>query len=455
MKVKSKIVWECIECGHEQQKWAGSCPSCSQWNTFVEKNKFEEQKRYGSAIKKQKKPLPLSQIQLKDNFKQKTGFVEVDRLLGGGVVEGSFLLLGGSPGIGKSTLSLQLAKGFAENGKKVLYICGEESEEQTMLRAKRLGIETDHIFLLHETNLEAIKNQLVELNPEALIVDSVQILYKEQIGAAPGSIVQVREIASECMHLSKEMNMTTILIGHVTKSGDIAGPRVLEHLVDVVLEFEGERSCGYRMLRCRKNRFGSTDNIALFQMQKEGLQEVLNPSKAFLEERTHKGSGSAIVSALEGGRSLLLEVQALVTPTAFPTPSRKATGIDSSRLALLLAVLEKKMGFALHSCDVFASLAGGMRIKEPAIDLGILLAIASSFSNRVIPHDTIIMGEVGLSGEIRSIKKVQSRLQEAMQLGFEHCILPLSNMKELPDHLKESISLHPVQSVEEAIGLLV
>ncbi len=376
---------------------------------------------------------------------------ELDRLFGSGVVAGSLVLVAGEPGVGKSTLMLQIANAIATQGLTVLYVCGEESTEQTSLRARRIGIEHPNIYLLSETNFTAVKAQIDQINPDVAIVDSVQILYKSELPSSPGSVVQVREIATEFMHIAKGQGITTFLIGHVTKSGEIAGPRVLEHIVDSVLEFEGDRQHGFRMLRVIKNRFGPTDEIAIFQMRETGLTEVANPSQVFLQERMKEIAGSAIVPGLEGARSFLLEIQALVTPTAFPSPSRKSAGLDQNRLGLLLAVLEKRIGYQLHHCDVFVALAGGLKIMEPAIDLGIVLAIASSFTNRVIPSDVIVVGEVGLGGEVRGVSRIETRLKEAIHMGFRKCILPEKNLKSLPPSIREKIQLIGVGLVDDAI----
>jgi DNA repair protein RadA/Sms len=376
---------------------------------------------------------------------------ELDRIFGGGVVEGSLVLVGGEPGVGKSTLLLQMANALAAQGLTVLYVCGEESIEQTSLRAQRLGVDHQNLYLLSETLFSSIRTHIDQLQPDIAIVDSVQIVYKGEIPSSPGSVVQVREIATEFMHLAKGQGITTFLIGHVTKSGELAGPRVLEHLVDTVLDFEGDRQHGYRLLRAIKNRFGPTDEISIFQMKETGLAEVPNPSHAFLAERVKEIPGSAIVPGLEGARSFLLEIQALVTPTAFSNPSRRSAGLDQNRLALLLAVLEKRVGYQLHHCDVFVALAGGLKIIEPAIDLGILLAIASSFSNRSLSSDLISMGEVGLGGEVRGVSRVETRLKEAIHMGFKRCILPKRNLKGISSSIQEKIQLIGVDLVDQAI----
>ncbi len=450
-----KVLWACRECGHSQMKWTGSCPTCKNWNTFIEEQVVKEEKRFESKKGEKSKAVRISEVNANEFRRIGTKMGELDRLLGGGLVEGSLTLVGGEPGVGKSTLMLQIANSLASQGLVVLYVCGEESAEQTSLRAKRLQIDHQNLYLLSETSFSAIKTQIDQIQPDVAIVDSVQIVYKSEIPSAPGSVVQVREIATEFMHLAKGHGITTFLIGHVTKSGELAGPRVLEHLVDTVLDFEGDRQHGFRLLRAIKNRFGATDEIAIFQMKETGLSEVANPSQAFLEERMKEIPGSAIVPGLEGARSFLLEIQALVTPTSYANPSRRSAGLDANRLGLLLAVLDKRVGYNLYHCDVFVALAGGLKIVEPAIDLGILLAIASSYTNRPIPSDCIVLGEVGLGGEVRGVSRVETRLKEAIHMGFKKCILPKKNLKGLSPHLGEKIALVGVELVDQAIQAIL
>ncbi|HEX2579130.1 MAG TPA: DNA repair protein RadA [Rhabdochlamydiaceae bacterium] len=447
---KTKLFWSCQECGNRQNKWAGSCSACQKWNTFVQETEVKSIQRY--AAPSSSHPVRLDQVQSQEAKRYLTGLSQCDRLLGGGLVVGSLSLIAGDPGIGKSTLMLHLAFNLAEIGLTVLYVCGEESVDQTALRARRLKIVSPKLYFYSETNFEQIQSHIEKLKPQVLIIDSIQILYKSEIPSAPGSVTQVRELATAFMHLAKKMNISTFLIGHVTKSGEIAGPRVLEHIVDTVLEFEGDRQHGYRILRAVKNRFGPTDEIVLFQMQNEGLKEVENPSQAFLEERVRESVGSVIVPTVEGSRPLLVEIQALVAATAFVTPARRSTGIDPNRLALLLAVLEKRMGYTLFRNDVYAAVTGGIKILEPAIDLGVLMAIASSFANRPIDSDTAVMGEVGLGGEVRSISRVELRLKEAIHMGFTRCVLPKRNLKGLSI---KGISLIGVERVEDAIRELL
>lgn len=453
---KQKTAWYCSDCGHKQVKWAGQCPACYNWNTLQEELEVSSlPKRFESQSPTSSRPVRLKEVSLQETPRVKTQIGEFDRLIGGGIVPGSLSLVGGDPGIGKSTLLLQISHSLAKQGLIVLYICGEESVEQTSMRAKRLGIDTDNLLLLCETNFTLIKSQIDQINPDFLIVDSIQIVYKSEISSAPGSVSQVRETTTEFMHLAKGKGISVFLIGHVTKSGEIAGPRVLEHLVDTVLYFEGDKQHHYRMVRVVKNRFGPTDEIAVFQMKHSGLVEVPNPSEIFLEERCKEVIGSVIIPTLEGSRPILIEVQALVTDTVFSTPSRRSTGLDQNRLALLLAVLEKRMGYQLHKCDVFVSVAGGLKITEPAIDLGVVLASASSMYNRLLNPDTIIVGEVGLGGEVRSVPRIESRLKEAIHMGFKSCIIPKRNIKGISEEIKNKISITGVEFVEEAVRFAI
>lgn len=456
MAVKQKNVWCCAECGHKQYKWGGQCPQCSRWNTLHEEVEISSSgRRFEAQPLAPSRPVRLKEVVLGDMPRILTGMREFDHLIGGGIVPGSLSLIGGDPGIGKSTLMLQLSQTLAKQGLVVLYVCGEESVEQTSMRAQRLGIDSDNLLLLCETNFSCIKAQIEQVNPDILIVDSIQIVYKSEIASAPGSVSQVRETAAEFMHLAKGRGMAVFLIGHVTKSGEIAGPRVLEHLVDCVLYFEGEKQHDYRLVRVIKNRFGPTDEIAVFQMSTKGLIEVANPSQIFLEERMKGIIGSVIIPTMEGSRPILVEAQALVTETVFATPSRRCTGLDQNRLALLLAVLEKRMGYQLHRCDVFVSIAGGIRSLEPAIDLGVLLAVASSLRNRRIDPETTVVGEVGLGGELRSVPRLESRVKEAIHMGFRCCLIPKRNLKGLSDEWKKKISIRGADTVDEAVDALM
>lgn len=448
---KLKTIWICQECGSRQTKWTGSCSACLQWNTFNEEVEAAARHIDISPLKIAQ-PVRLDQVKESDSKRFLTGFSQCDRLVGGGWVVGSLSLLAGDPGVGKSTLMLHLADNLARQGLTVLYVCGEESVEQTALRARRLKVGAENLYFFSETSFEQIQTHIERLSPQVLIVDSIQIVYKSEIASAPGSVTQVRELATSFMHLAKKLGICTFLIGHVTKSGEIAGPRVLEHIVDTVLEFEGDRQQGYRILRAVKNRFGPTDDIVLFQMHPEGLKEIENPSQAFLSERLKESPGSTVVPALEGSRPLLIEIQALVAASAFATSTRRSTGLDQNRLTLLLAVLEKRMGYTLHRSDVFVSVAGGLKIVEPGIDLAVLLAIASSFCNRSIASDTVVMGEVGLGGEVRTIPRIEQRLKEARNMGFRRCILPARNLKGVTS---SEIELIGVERVEDAIRKLL
>lgn len=451
---KTKTLWHCSECGHKHYKWAGSCMMCKSFGT-LEEEMLVQPSRFEAKPIEIAKPILLSDVKIQEFRRLETNYPEINRLFGNGIVEGSLALIGGDPGIGKSTLMLQLSASFTQQGKKVLYVCGEESVYQTSIRAARLNINQNNLYLLNETIFSNIKKQIETISPDILIIDSIQIVYKTEIQSLPGSVTQIKEIAMEAMHIAKGMGITTFIIGHITKSGELAGPKVLEHIVDIVLDFEGDQQHGFRLLRSKKNRFGPTDEVAVFEMGFEGLKEVKNPSEMFLKERLEHAIGSVIIPTIEGSRSILIELQALVAASAFSTSSRRSTGIDQNRLALLLAVLEKKVGYHFHSLDVFVSIAGGMRILEPAVDLGITLAIASSFCNKPIAPDVVVFGEVGLSGEVRSVSRVESRIKEAIQMGFKQCIIPKKNFLSLPKKMREKIEIKGVELVEEAINLLI
>jgi len=455
--MKLKTVWYCSSCGHKQVRWSGQCPACTNWNTLQEEVDQESKPTRETAIPRAPaKPMRLTEITSREMPRHQTNLKEFDRLIGGGIVPGSLTLIGGEPGIGKSTIALQIANELTANGKIVLYISGEESLEQTSMRAKRLGITSDHLLLLNELEVSEIIRHVTIIKPDVLIIDSIQIVYKHELTSAPGSVSQVREAASTFMQLAKTTDIATILIGHVTKSGEIAGPKVLEHLVDTVLYFEGDKQQNLRLLRVVKNRFGPTDEIAVFQMISQGLQEVQNPSQIFLEERSRGSIGSVVIPTLEGTRPILIEVQSLVTDTFFPTPSRRAAGLDPNRLALLIAVLEKKAKLQLYKCDVFVSVTGGIRIQEPAADLGVLMAITSSFCNRHFNPTTVVIGEVGLGGEVRGVSRVESRIKEGIQMGFTRCIIPKRSLKSPSvQELAEKIEIRGVEWVDEAIQELL
>lgn len=448
---KAKTIFVCSECGNESPKWLGKCPACNSWNTFYEQ-KIE---KYTETNKIEKKinntPKPLNSYVGQEANRTSTGYLELDRVLGGGLVKGSLILLGGEPGIGKSTLILQLCEKVQGEG-KVLYVSGEESAEQIKLRADRLEIKNQDLMFLGETDIDVIKDAISDMQPKLVIIDSIQTMYSDEITAAAGSVSQVREITSQIMRMCKAQQITTIIIGHVTKEGNIAGPRVLEHMVDTVLYLEGERYNTYRILRAVKNRFGSTNEIGMFEMREEGMCEVTNPSDILITEREDNPSGSCILASVEGTRPILVEVQALTSQTVFGLPKRTANGFDYNRLAVLIAVLEKKAGLSLGNQDVYLNIAGGMKISEPAADLGIIATVASSYKNVPISQSTVVMGEVGLTGEVRRINLIEKRLKEAEKLGFKTCIIPENNKKVLKDNYK--LDIIGVKSIGDMLRIL-
>ena len=448
---KAKTIFVCSECGNESPKWLGKCPACNSWNTFYEQ-KIE---KYTETNKIEKKinntPRPVNSYVGQEANRTSTGYLELDRVLGGGLVKGSLILLGGEPGIGKSTLILQLCEKVQGEG-KVLYVSGEESAEQIKLRADRLEIKNQDLMFLGETDIDVIKDAISDMKPKLVIIDSIQTMYSDEITAAAGSVSQVREITSQIMRMCKAQQITTIIIGHVTKEGNIAGPRVLEHMVDTVLYLEGERYNTYRILRAVKNRFGSTNEIGMFEMREEGMCEVTNPSDILITEREDNPSGSCILASVEGTRPILVEVQALTSQTVFGLPKRTANGFDYNRLAVLIAVLEKKAGLSLGNQDVYLNIAGGMKISEPAADLGIIATVASSYKNVPIPQSTVVMGEVGLTGEVRRINLIEKRLKEAEKLGFKACIIPENNKKVLKDNYK--LDIIGVKSIGDMLRIL-
>ena len=449
---KNKTIFVCNECGYESAKWLGKCPACNSWNTFFEQ-KIIGTKNSNNNLNDGKinTPQKLNSYVASEKVRTSTGFGELDRVLGGGLVKGSLILLGGEPGIGKSTLILQICNKVKGEG-NVLYVSGEESAEQIKLRADRLGINNEDILFLGETNIDIVTQSILNINPKLVIIDSIQTMYSEEITAAAGSVSQVREITSQIMRVCKSREITTIIIGHVTKDGTIAGPRVLEHMVDTVLYLEGERYFSYRILRGVKNRFGSTNEIGMFEMREEGMTEILNPSDVLISEREDNPAGSCVVSCIEGTRPILVELQALTAQTVFGYPKRTANGIDFNRLALLIAVMEKKAGLNLGNQDVYLNVVGGLKINEPSIDLGIILVTASIFRNIAISKDVVIMGEVGLTGEVRRINFIEKRLREAEKLGFKTCIIPESNKKVLKDKFK--LDIIGVRNVKEAMEKL-
>lgn len=452
----------CKECGYESAKWSGQCPSCKAWNTFVEEPVVKEKnvkgivninaKYHETAGVKKAAPVRLSSVTAADTDRIKTDICELDRVLGGGIVEGSLVLVGGDPGIGKSTLLLQMCYNLAKNGNSVLYISGEESLGQIKLRAQRVGEASDNLMVLCETSLDTIENVLENVKPQIVVIDSIQTMYREEVGAAPGSVSQVRETTAVLMQLAKGLNISIFIVGHVTKEGVVAGPRMLEHMVDTVLYFEGDKNAAYRILRSVKNRFGSTNEIGVFEMRQEGLAEVANPSEYMLTGRPEEASGSVVVCLLEGTRPILVEIQALVCDSNFGMPRRTAAGADYNRVNLLMAVLEKRAGIHLSGSDAYVNIAGGMRVNEPAMDLGIVMALVSSFRNRPMMENTIVFGEVGLAGEVRVVSQPQIRINEAVKLGFGNCILPqvcLKNIKKT-----DKINLIGISSVKDAVKLI-
>lgn len=434
---KTNTVFFCNECGYESAKWLGKCPACNAWNTFVEE-KVVKQGNNKTVVKKTVIPVSLKSIEKIKISRISSGFDELDRVLGGGFVNGSLTLLGGEPGIGKSTLILQICEKFKTDG-KVLYVSGEESAEQIKIRADRLGINSENIMFLGETDINAIEQTIEDMDPKLVIIDSIQTMYSDDITSAPGSVSQVREITSRIMKMCKMKGITTVIIGHVTKDGTIAGPRVLEHMVDAVLYIEGERYFSYRIVRGVKNRFGSTNEIGMFEMRNEGMVEITNPSSVLLTDRDDNPAGSVIVASLEGTRPILVELQALTSTTVFGMPRRTANGIDYNRVTLLIAVLEKIGGINLGNQDVYMNIVGGIKINEPALDLGVVLSAASSFKNISIPKDVAVIGEVGLTGEIRSVNMIEKRLKEVEKMGLKKCIIPDSNKKLLKEKFKLDI----------------
>ena len=449
-----KSIFFCQNCGHEEAKWLGQCPACKEWNTFVEE-------RIDSGITKgttvaaravhEAKVVPLTEVTADDDTRSETGIKELDRVLGGGIVPGSLVLVGGDPGIGKSTLLLQVCQRMAQM-KKILYISGEESQAQIKLRANRMGNFTSSLLLLCETNLGIIRSVIEKERPELVIIDSIQTMYSEDVTSAPGSVSQVRESTNVFMQLAKGLCIPIFIVGHVTKEGTVAGPRVLEHMVDTVLYFEGDRHASYRILRAVKNRFGSTNEIGVFEMRQSGLVEVENPSEYMLSGKPENASGSVVACSMEGTRPILLEIQALVCRTNFGMPRRTAAGLDYNRVNLLMAVLEKRMGLPLSNYDAYVNIAGGIRMNEPAADLGIVMAIASSYKNKPIAEDTIVFGEVGLSGEVRAVSMPEQRVAEAKKLGFKTCIVPSVTLKSIGK--VDGIEVIGVSSVNQAMNYI-
>ena len=450
---KAKKIYFCMECGYELSKWMGQCPSCRAWNSIVEEPAVKTVT--GARVSGQNLSVPvpkgLSDIEITSQDRLTTGIGEFDRVLGGGIVKGSLVLVGGDPGIGKSTLLLQMCLKLSGKGHQILYISGEESLQQIKMRADRLGRFGTDVSLLCETNLNIIEETLLKYKPELVIIDSIQTMYSEEVSSAPGSVSQVRESTNVFMQLAKGLCISIFIVGHVTKEGTVAGPRVLEHMVDTVLYFEGDRYASYRLLRAVKNRFGSTNEIGVFEMRQSGLAEVENPSEYMLNGKAQSASGSVVTCAMEGSRPILVEIQALVCRTNFNMPRRTAAGTDYNRVNLLMAVLEKRLGLSMGGCDAYVNVAGGMKLNEPAIDLAIVAALISSFKNVTVSEKTIVFGEVGLTGEVRAVSMVQQRINEAAKLGYSMCVIPKVNMRGL--EVGSNIEVVGISSVKDIMKM--
>ena len=446
---KTKIKYICSNCGYESLRWIGKCPECESWNSFTEEI-VETSPRKANLSKSKFSYSKILDISANEDDRINTGIIEFDRVLGGGIMPGSVILLGGDPGIGKSTIAMQAAASIKE---KVLYVTGEESEKQIKLRSSRLNVKSDSFFVQAETELSNILGAIKEIAPSVVIIDSIQTTYRSELENSPGTITQIRECAAMLMEEAKKNHYSVIIIGHVTKEGMIAGPKILEHMVDTVLQFEGESNHSFRILRAQKNRFGSTNEIGVFEMREDGLREVTNPSELFLSEREKQTPGSVVTSSVEGSRPILLEVQALVTPSNFGYPQRVSNGFDQKRLSILLAVLEKRAGVRASVNNVFVNVAGGIRVIEPAVDLAVCVSIASSLIDKVVDNQTIIIGEVGLGGEIRSVGHIEKRIQEAQKLGFKSAIIPVGNLKGIKQ--SDKIKVTAVENVKDAITKLL
>ncbi len=444
---KPKKQYYCNSCGAHSPAWLGKCPQCGEWNTLVEQLDTVESKHDRFKVGESQKPIQINTVEGKQRPRIITGFEEFNRTLGGGIVYGSLVLIGGDPGIGKSTLLLQVAFDNSANGKKVLYISGEESSEQIKLRSDRVGKAPDNLYVYCETDITQISHTIKQSMPEIVIIDSIQTIYNPEISSMPGNVSQVRECTMTFLKLAKSLNIPIFIVGHVTKEGAIAGPRLLEHMVDTVLYFEGEQHNTYRILRSVKNRFGSTNEIGIFEMREEGLKEVANPSQVFLEDRVVGVSGSCVVSSVEGTRPVLVEIQSLITPTNMSNAKRMASGVDNQRMALILAIVEKKLGHLLQSQDAYIKVTGGVKLFEPAIDLAILVSILSSYLNKPVSHNDVFIGEVGLSGEVRRVSQIEKRVKEAEKLGFKRVFIPAKNMNQLTKINK--IEIIPIKNIED------
>ena len=453
---KAKTHFVCQSCGYQAPKWLGRCPGCQGWNTFVEERVIEEKapERDLLGFEAEAVPMPITEIVREERERLQIGIGEFDRVLGGGIVFGSVILVGGDPGIGKSTLLLQVMNRLASKERKVLYISGEESLQQTKMRADRLGVSSDQLYVVSETSLEKILHDIQTIRPSTVVVDSIQTIYCSDLPSTPGSISQVREASSRLLYLAKHLSIPIFLIGHITKEGFIAGPKVLEHMVDTVLYIEGEANYSFRILRAVKNRFGSTNEIGVFEMKDSGLVEVTSPSEFFLSGRAQPTSGSVVMPSIEGSRPILIELQALVVSTNFGIPRRTAQGVDPNRVSLLVAVMEKRLGMHLSSHDIFLNIAGGMRVNEPGTDLGVIASIASSYKDKVISPDMVVFGEVGLGGEVRGVSQSEVRVKESARLGFKRCLLPKQNQEKMKEKELKEIELTGVSTVQEAMNIL-
>jgi DNA repair protein RadA/Sms len=453
MKTKSKTTFVCQECGSESPRWAGKCTGCGSWNSYVEESVSKSQNdTRGAGLLSEQKPMLLAEVVINEENRSLTDIEEFDRVMGGGIISGSVTLIGGDPGIGKSTLALQIATSLSDKKRKVLYVSGEESMKQTKMRAERLTKkDNDSLYIVNQVDLNTIMDYIKKMKPDFVIIDSIQVIYNPELTSTPGSVSQVRECAAILTHLAKSLSIALFIIGHVTKDGMIAGPRVLEHIVDTVLYFEGERYSSYRILRAIKNRFGSTNEIGVFEMTSVGLEQITNPSEIFLAERPTNTSGSVVVPILEGTRPFLVEIQGLVSRSTFGVVRQKAQGFDANRLALLIAVLEKRLGLNIQDKDIFLNVVGGVKVMDPAADLGVVISIASALLEKSVSFDTAILGEVGLSSEVRSVSQILPRISEAQKLGFKQCIVPKNNLKKGINLKLKSMEIIAVENVKEAL----